>query len=263
MSVAELRALAGRPLFDPLAAVTRTLRGTGVSALNDFVEQNPMLAPATVVGCPIRFVPPDSDPVAYERRVYERGDVVTRPDNWHDLFNALVWLRFPRAKATLNSVHMREMSSRSGASARGGRRDAATQFDESGLVVLSAVPELSDLLESRRWVDLFSKHRADVIGSMRFLVFGHGLYDALRAPFYGLCGRAALIDVDQGLIEAPTGVHLMLADQVLAERFLRRDVYPRAKCFAPVPVLGIPGVTADSEVRAYYEDEGQFRPASS
>jgi len=247
-------------LFEPLAAAMHALRGTGVSALNDWIVCSPMFVPATVVGRPIRFVPPDSDSAAYELRVYERGEVVTRPDSWHDLFNALVWARFPRTKAALNAVHVAEMRAGEPASVRGGRRDAATQFDESGLVVLSAAPELLDLLASRRWADLFWTRRAEVIGRMRFLVFGHGLYDALRAPFYGLCGRAALIEVDQELIEAPIDVQLMLADQVLAQRLLRRDVYPRAKRFAPVPVLGIPGVTAESECRAYYEDERQFRP---
>lgn len=262
ITAAELRALAVRPLFEPLAAAMCGLRGAGIAALNESAAR--AMARATVMGRPIRFEPPDDDdPIGYERRVYERGEVLTRPDSWHDLFNALVWLRFPRTKAALNAVHVEEMCSHDPASGRGARRDAATQFDESGLVVLSADRALLDLLSSRRWVDLFWTRRAAVIRSMRFLVFGHGLYDALRSPFYGLCGRAVLITVDHELVEAPIDAQAAHADRVLATRFLQRDWYPRAKCLAPVPVLGIPGVTPASESRAYYEDARQFRQAKA
>jgi len=254
----ELRTLAERPLFEPLAAAMRGLHSVDIDALNESVAR--MASCTTAVGRPVRFVPPDDDPIAYEARVYERGEVLTRTANWHDLFNALVWLRFPRAKAALNAVHAREIRSQPNSFVRSPRRDAATQFDESGLVVLSADPELLDLLSARRWVELFWARRAEVVRGMRFLAFGHGLYDALRSPFYGLCGRAALIEVDDEVIGAPIDAQLALADQVLAERFLRLDVYPRAKCFAPLPMLGIPGVTPESDSKAYYQDPGQFRP---
>ena len=36
------------------------------------------------------------------------------------------------------------------------------------------------------------------------------------------------------------------------------DFGPRS--LAPLPLLGIPGVTADSECAAYYRDTRQFRP---
>jgi len=255
VDVRELRALSERPLFDALAAPMRELDGSGLAALNQHHGEG-----RTASGQRIRFVGPDADPIGYEARVYERGEVVTRSGSWHDLFNALVWCRFPRTKAALNALHVDEIGTGSPASGRSARRDAATQFDESGLVVLSADPVLSELLSARRWVELFWGRRAEVIRDMRFVGFGHGLYDALRAPFYGLCGRAALIDVDRALVESSIDVQVAHADDVLAERFGQRPWYPSAKCFCPVPVLGIPGATADSESRAYYEDERQFRP---
>ena len=49
-------------------------------------------------GChPLRFALPESH-VDYELQAYRSGVVSTRPDNWHDAFNALVWLSFQRAK---------------------------------------------------------------------------------------------------------------------------------------------------------------------
>jgi hypothetical protein len=41
----------------------------------------------------------------YEHRIYTSGQVSTRPQSWHDLFNALVWMRYPRIKTALNSLH--------------------------------------------------------------------------------------------------------------------------------------------------------------
>lgn len=255
-----LRVLAGQSLFESVAPLMRTLEGIDADALNARASVLPERPYIAATGRPIRFVVPDADPMAYEQRVHERGEVPTRPDNWHDLFNALVWMRFPRAKAALNAVHIEEMGPRGGSAPRGARRDAATQFDESGLVVLSADPALLSLLASHRWTELFWQQRQSVCRHMRFLVFGHGLLDALRRPFHGLCGRAVLIETDAALADAGIDAQASHADAVIAERFLRGDCYPRARCFTPVPVLGIPGVTPGNACRDYYEDTRQFRP---
>ena len=50
-----------------------------------------------------------------------------RADNWHDLFNVLVWCTFPRAKAALNACHVREMGARS----QGGAEGLATRSPNS------------------------------------------------------------------------------------------------------------------------------------
>jgi hypothetical protein len=65
------------------------------------------------------------------------GEVETRPDNWHDFFNALVWLSFPQTKNCRQRQSCRSAMSRSG-EARGTIRDALTHFDECGIVVLSS-----------------------------------------------------------------------------------------------------------------------------
>lgn len=251
--------LAARPLFGPLALLLGAVRdGADLDHLNAQAQayESPSCAAG---GRRIRFVDPDDAPTAYEHRVHAFGEVITRPDSWHDFFNALVWLRFPQTKAALNALHVDEMA-RQRSPARGPLRDAATQFDESGVVILSADPSLFGLLRAHRWVELFWARRADVSRQMRFLVFGHGVYDALRAPFHGLCGRAALIDVDPGLIDASEDMQIRHADAVLARRFDERTWYPRPKCLLPLPLLGIPGVDPQNELPAYYEDARQFRP---
>lgn len=251
--------LAERPLFGPLAPLLRDLQD--VADLDHLNARARACEPRPCVACgqPIRFVEPVDAPTAYEHRVHTLGEVMTRPGNWHDFFNALVWLRFPRTKAALNALHVDEMA-RQCAPDRGPLRDAATQFDESGVVILSADPSLFELLRAHRWVELFWERRADVIRQMRFIVFGHGVYDALRVPFHGLCGRSALVDVESELIAASADVQIQHADAVLARRFDERTWYPKPKCLLPLPLLGIPGVDPRNEALSYYEDARQFRP---
>jgi len=256
-----LSALAAQQLFCAIAHYCAGFAGDafpGVDELNAALTRS-ALRPCNVAGQPIRFVAADSSPLSYEVRVYRRGEVETRPDNWHDLFNALVWMTFPRTKAALNALHVAHVDDRTRGAGRGPVRDAATQFDESGIVVLSADAELLDLLMRRCWKTLFWDRRADVITRMRFLVFGHGLYDALRTPFYRMCGRAALIEAAIEIIAGDVAGQCAHADGVLAQRFAS-GAYPRPRTLMALPLLGIPGVTKESECPAYYEDREQFQP---
>jgi hypothetical protein len=70
------------PRVDALnPAVCRT--GLGDAATGEqrrFVEQTPALL---------------ADGMHYEQRIAECGQIATREGNWHDLLNALIWLRYP------------------------------------------------------------------------------------------------------------------------------------------------------------------------
>src|SRR5262249_26039402 len=92
------------PIFATLRPSLSRLAAGGFPGLDDL---NALAGPALASGggAPIRFVPPAPLEEAYEIRVFETGEVQTRPDNWHDLFNALVWIAFPRTKAALNRHH--------------------------------------------------------------------------------------------------------------------------------------------------------------
>jgi hypothetical protein len=254
---------AHRPLFEVVAdlLMQRATPGPATCAqLNDWLEMM-QPRPLTAGGSVLRFVAPDSAAIGYEERIFTYGEVVTRPDNWHDFFNALVWMRFARSKAALNALHVRIMRRGNAGSGRGPVRDAATQFDESGIVVASADSSLLDLLARRSWRELFWVRRADVVKNMRFLVFGHGLYDALHAPFYRMCARAATVKVEREVIDRDVVAQCAHVDTILAQRFAAEGAwYPRPRALLALPVLGIPGVTAESECAEYYADTGQFRP---
>ena len=104
--------LQASPLFAPLCHAGLHLEKLkdwpGLEDLNDLLA-NRLQPIKTVSGHSIRFVSQDSSvgefAMRYEPRIYLTGEIQTRVQNWHDLFNALVWFTFPRAKATLNQLH--------------------------------------------------------------------------------------------------------------------------------------------------------------
>lgn len=243
-------------LFDPLRPWLAQLPAwPDRDALCALAEREPR---HNARGLPIRFIDPPGDGLGYEARIDRHGEVETRPDNWHDFFNALVWLTFPQAKSALSAAHAAALAQATGP-IRCRQRDALTQFDECGIVVVSTSPALLDLLRGFAWRSLFVEQRAAVRQSMRFIVFGHATYEQLLAPYRGLTAKAILYEVAPGWLAAPPAAQLADLDQRLANDFASaRHATPRH--FQPLPLLGIPGLTPDSEDPAYYDDTWQFRP---
>ncbi len=213
-------------------------------------------------GChPLRFALPEPH-VDYELQAYRSGVVSTRPDNWHDAFNALVWLKFPKSKAALNFCHIaaRERVG-SERKQRGKARDALTQFDECGVVVAGTSPTIWQALSGHQWTDVFVDRRSELLATTRFIVFGHGSLDALRAPFVGLCGKAVFIPIDADGLAAVDAADLREADNALARRVISTNSSSEAVLrLQPLPLLGIPGATDENTCAGYYQDTRQFRP---
>lgn len=255
-------ALAGRRLFEPLAPWLVRLPGDRLPRLD---ELNALLAEAPGCrlseGTPLRCVPPDgAEDLGYEARILARGEIPTRPDNWHDCFNALVWRTFPATKAVFNRRHGEALASRVGVPGRGAVRDALTQFDECGVLVVSRDRSLCDGLAAHRWEEVFWDRRADVLAGMAFFLLGHASYDQLRAPFRGLCGKALYRVVGPEWFDLAPAARVAEADQWLAAWLGEGDHLSVPADLAPLPLLGIPGVTPASEKVDFYRDQGQFRP---
>ncbi len=222
-------------------------------------------------GVPVEFVPQEAKTEEfYETRVYARGKVLTRSRNWHDLFNALVWITFPRSKAAINRYHYREMLARQGeglrgtsraeGGSRGTPRDVLTLFDEGGVIVASGEPELGALLRGFKWKELFWQRRGEVIESMRFYVFGHSIYEKALQPYKGITAKTVIFDVPPRELERPLQQQLATLDARLAKYFSDPKALAATEGYAPLPVLGIPGWTADNEDERYYDDTRHFRP---
>ena len=113
--------------------------------------------PVNAAGMRVRFVPHTTGPRSFENRFEPRcffkGEVQVRAADWHDLFNALAWLAFPKTKARINAMHAAQIPKEAGM--RGRLRDMLTLFDEGGAIVACANPELEQLVRQHRWKELF------------------------------------------------------------------------------------------------------------
>lgn len=262
--ITDLGALSARPLFEPVAAWLHAFGGDappGVAALNAALT-GLASPPGAASGAPVRFVLPEGRAAGYEERVHAHGEVETRAGNWHDFFNALAWLVYPQTKRVLNGRHHAALQAQraAGRAERGPLRDAVTQFDECGIVVASSSAELVGLLRGHEWRELFWQRRAQLAREMRFFVFGHATWDALRAPFVGLTAKAVVLDVQETWLAQPLEQQLADVDGRLAALFALPHAYARPRDFQPLPLLGIPGVAAENADPVYYDDTRQFRP---
>jgi hypothetical protein len=260
-------ALLQSPLFSPLHTVLARLETAKLPTLHDF---NALLAeyqPALSVqqGHILRFVPQESGRMGfeaqYEPRCYLTGEVQTRPDNWHDLFNALVWLSFPRAKAAINARHYRALTDEavSTTSQRGRVRDMATLLDESGVIVACADTELAELLRTFQWKELFWQRREQVRAAMGFYVFGHGLYEKALHPYVGMTGQGLVLNVPEDFFSWTLAVQQSCLDQRVAEYLDNPGHCLSPRELHPVPLLGVPGWSTGNEQAEYYDNTAYFR----
>lgn len=220
---------------------------------------NTTLGVATQRGYRLHFIPPQDDGLGYEARIWASGEVETRAGNWHDFFNGLVWLTFPRAKAALNARHAASLGLAAPPEGRGRARDAMTHFDECGVVVVSSDPSLLDLVRNFDWRALFWQRRSGLERTLRCFIFGHATYEQLLAPFRGLTAKAVLYDVSEDWLRQPLPVQLRHVDQRLAVE-LAAGAHADPRSLHPLPLMGFPGVTPDNEQAGYYDDTWQFRP---
>jgi hypothetical protein len=197
---------------------------------------------------PVRFVPASTLPEgeAYEAFIHRTQSVPTR-DNLHDLFNGLVWWRFPQAKKRLNELQAAEIAVQGVQQVRGALRDALTLFDENA-ALMQAPAVLVDALKRRDWQALFITHRS-LWAQAQLTLFGHALMEKLVRPRKGITAHVWLL---------PPGADL--------EGLLLASLCPKllvTKPFLPLPVLGVPGWWPENENPGFYEDATVFRSTRS
>jgi len=224
-------------IFDPVRPFFERLKDFSLEELNLLAEE---LKIGTESGKPLRFVPPAASDPYYEVHLFETGQVQTRPESKHDLFNALAWLAFPKTKARINAMHAAEIPREGGR--RGRLRDMLTIFDEGGAIVVGG-EGIERLVRNAQWRELFVERHQD----FRIVVLGHAVLEQALAPHPGItckvvfAGAGAGLDVDARAVQVLAGI-------------------PSPKELPPVPVFGYPGWHPGSEEPGFYSDERYFRP---
>jgi hypothetical protein len=191
----------------------------------------------------------------FDALLAHRARIPTRPELHHDLLGALIWLHFPALKT---AIHRAQLAAGSARQARTASQNAATHFDESGVLVVSSDAGLFEALAKLSWFEVFWQKRAWLARSARFLAFGHGLLDSLRLGHPRLMGKALFVLVEPAVLEQDFSQLRVLLDRALGPRlpaFLQEPAR-----LQPLPVLGIPGWRAQQNAD-FYRDERYFRVA--
>jgi hypothetical protein len=196
------------------------------------------------------FVPQSALPhgEAYEAFIHRTGQVPTR-NNLHDLFNALVWLRFPQTKRRLNQLQAAQIARDGVQATRGPVRDALTVFDENA-AFLQAPDALWKALATKDWQCLFGSQRS-LWQEARLVLFGHALLEKLAAPRKGITAHVYRVSPASGAL---ADLDAFVAHDISAEKLV-------TKPFAHLPVLGVPGWWPANEDARFYDDVTVFRKA--
>ena len=211
-------------------------------------------------GNSIRFVPASETPaVPYEQHIYTTGEISTRENSWHDVFNALAWCRFPRLKIAMNAVHFRELDSGS-TGCRGKQRDALTLFDESGVIVCSRNQQHLKALAVRDWKSAFQAQAETWGDQTSVYIVGHALLEKFLQPYKSLTAHALLLRLEEPNTE-PSGESLLpVLDEQVAKQLLAGRWMESPACLSPLPLMGIPGWWPYGEQdSSFYADRTVFR----
>jgi hypothetical protein len=255
---------ARRPCWEGYRELLARLDG---SSFPDAACLDALLPPDTVSGggAALRFVAAGALPgVSYERHIYETGQVPTRESNWHDLFNALAWCRWPCLKAAMNAAHYRRLDQPGPRCTlgRGPVRDALTLLDESGALVIARNRHVLQALARRDWHPAFQLRRCAWQADVRVLLCGHALLEKFLAPYKSMTAHALLLYLGTASLtgEAP----LRQVDAALADRLLAGVLCTSPADLSPLPLAGVPGWwQAAPQDGAFYADVAVFRSAAA
>ena len=188
-----------------------------------------------------------ADGLHYEARIAQ-GRIATRADNWHDLFNALVWARYPQLKQVLNVQQCRHIASMPPGQ-RNRAQAALTQFDETGVIVRVRDEDVLAAWDVHDWPALFEPARWQSGDIAIAAIFGHALMEQALLPGRLLVGKCVVVhgEVDDACVDAVT--------TAIAEGRAVTDPLQ----LRPLPLAGIPGWHQGQDA-AFYADAAYFRP---
>ncbi len=210
---------------------------------------------------------PDTETRYYEEIIGQDRVVPTREESWHDLFNALIWIQFPKTKALLNRLHIEDIREH-GVHPRTPRRNKITHFDECGVVLALEEDFLTEgnlvleCLASHQWKDVFIANK-DAFGTkIHPIVFGHANLEMMLSPFEGLTGKWLAVVVPTDFKSNPMGEQREIVDDALVKRIIELEYFNLPNILKPIPLLGVPN-WHEVQNETFYENTSYFRPQGS
>ncbi len=202
-----------------------------------------------------------ADGLHYEERI-RQGFLATRERNWHDLLNALVWLRYPRIKRALNVAQCADIA-RVGPRQRTRAQCAMTHFDEGGAVVLCSDPTLIAMWDRHDWHGLFWAERSAWNTRIAVLVFGHAILELALQPQRLLVAKCIALMADQealGRLRSDMAGARSAIDARVAELIASGSELGDPQHLRPLPLSGIPGWRTAAVDEGFLAEAPCFRP---
>jgi hypothetical protein len=209
--------------------------------------------PVAQAGAPARFED------HYESRIYLAGELQTRLENWHDYFNAMCWLQFPKIKSALNALHFEASKTRNVGTNRSQLENAITLFDECGAVIVAEDDALLALIRQHAWRALFWDHKALFDKKIRCYVVGHAMHEKNLAPYLGMTTHSVLLKQGSDFFQKTYLEQLEEIDRVVAGLWMNKQI-EQPRDLQPFPLLGVPGWWHAAQDEAFYANEAYFRP---
>ena len=226
--------------FGDFDALLRAADWPGIDALN---VQLPVQSKQFVAQDEALLV----DGLHYEQRIAQ-GRIATREQNWHDLFNAMVWARYPAIKRALNAQQCRHIAMM-GTTQRNRAQAALTQFDETGVIVRVRDAGLLSAWDQHDWSLLFNPLHWREGDIAVCATVGHALMEQALLRERLLVGKCLVVVGDDDVACVTAVAAAIEDDSLLADPAELR----------PLPLAGIPGWHASQDA-AFYQLTDYFRP---
>lgn len=205
----------------------------------------------------------------YQLRIFLSGEVPTRANNWHDFFNAWSWIHLPKTKAAINARHFACAEEtypfpwrRTGGN-RNREQDFLTLFDEGGMIVVTENDTLWDMIQNRKWVELFHDMRDELKRDAYFLPVGHALYECALENHPRLHASAVRIKMCANDFISPAGSlsleALSRADELAALLLSNRSSLQSPEDLHALPIWGLPDWHPRSGDKDFVSDPSYFR----
>jgi hypothetical protein len=215
-------------------------------------HNNVKILPVSQGGAPEKFED------HYESRIYLKGELQTRLENWHDFFNAMCWLQFPKIKASLNALHFEASKTRRVGTNRSPLENAITLFDECGAIIVSDDVSRLDLIRNHQWKELFWNNGPAFCKHIQCYVFGHAMHEKSLQPYIGMTTHAILLEQSSDFFQQDYSRQLEEIDQMVADIWLNKKI-ANTKGLQPFPLLGVPGWWHGTQNEKFYSNTGYFR----
>lgn len=203
-----------------------------------------------------------ADRLHYEVRIAERGVLATREGEAHDAFNALVWLRHPHLKWSLNARQAADIAV-AGPRVRTRGQCALTHFDEAGAIVWFADDGLAAAWDAHDWHALFVDRRDDWGRRIAVTVFGHALVEHVWQGHAMPVAKCLVVRVDAADITTRGDQPLLdawpEAEARVAAAIRRGDLLADPQDLRPLPLAGLRG-WHEGDTAAFVATAPCFRP---